>query len=38
MMKEDDPSISELLRQAILAYRFRTSLKLMALDFLEPGG
>ena len=33
MMKEDDPSISELLRPAILAYRLRTSLKLMYLDF-----
>ena len=31
VLKEDDPSISELLRQASLAYRFRTSLKVAAL-------
>ena len=34
----DDLSISELLRQAILAYRFRTNLKLNALDLVKSGG
>ena len=38
VMREDDLSIGELLRQAILAYRFRTNLELNALDLVKSGG
>ena len=38
VMRVDDLSKSELLRQVILAYRFRRNLKLNALDFVKSGG